>query len=88
MKKKRISEDQIVKTLKRIENGESPKDVCRELGIHQQTIYNWKSKYGGMEVSELAELKRLQEENRRLKTAVADLTLDNIMLKDINSRKW
>lgn len=88
MKKKRFSEDQIVKTLKRIENGESAKDVCRELGIHQQTIYNRKSKYGGMEVSELAELKRLQEENNKLKRLVADLTLDNVMLKDINSRKW
>ncbi|MBH48151.1 MAG: hypothetical protein CME71_08275 [Halobacteriovorax sp.] len=88
MKKKRISEDQIVKTLKRIENGESPKDVCRELGIHQQTIYNWKSKYGGMEVSELAELKRLQDENTKLKRLVADQALDIVMLKDINSRKW
>jgi putative transposase len=88
MKKKRFSEEQIVKTLKRIENGESAKDVCRELGIHQQTIYNWKSKYGGMEVSELAEFKRLQEENNKLKTIVADLTLDNKMLRDINSRKW
>ena len=88
MKKKRISEDQIVKTLKRIENGESPKDVCRELGIHQQTIYNWKSKYGGMEVSELAELKRLQDENTKLKRLLADQALDIVMLKDINSRKW
>lgn len=88
MKKKRFTEDQIIKAIKRMDNGESSKDLCRELGVHQQTLYNWKSKYGGMEVSELAELKRLQEENRRLKTAVADLTLDNQMLKDINSRKW
>lgn len=88
MKKKRFTEDQIIKAIKRMDNGESSKDLCRELGVHQQTLYNWKSKYGGMEVSELAELKRLQEENRRLKTAVADLTLDNQMLKDINSRRW
>ena len=88
MKKKRFSEEQIVKVLKRMENGESPKDLCRELGVVQQTLYNWKSKYGGMEESELAELKRLKEENKRLKTAVADLTLDNQMLKDVNSRKW
>jgi len=88
MKKKRFTEDQIIKAIKRMDNGESSKDLCRELGVHQQTLYNWKSKYDGMEVSELAELKRLQEENRRLKTAVADLTLDNQMLKDINSRKW
>lgn len=88
MKKKRFTEAEIIKVLKRMESGESPKDLCREIGVHHQTLYNWKSKYGGMEVSELVELKRLQEENRRLKTAVADLTLDNQMLKDINSRKW
>ncbi len=88
MKRKRFTEEQIVKTLKRIESGESAKDIARELGIHQQTLYNWKSKYGGMEVSELAELKRLQEENRRLKALVAEQALDITMLKDINSRKW
>ena len=88
MKRKRFTEEQIVKTLKRIEAGESAKDVAREMGIHQQTLYNWKSKYGGMEVSELAELKRLQEENRRLKNLVAEQALDITMLKDINSRKW
>lgn len=88
MKKKRFSEEQIIKAIKRMENGESPKDLCREMGVHQQTLYNWKSKYGGMEVSELAELKRLQDENRRLKGLVADQALDITMLKDINSRKW
>lgn len=88
MKRKRFSEEQIVKSLKRIEAGESAKDVARELGVHQQTIYNWKSKYGGMEISELAELKRLQDENRRLKNLVADQALDISMLKDLNSRKW
>ena len=88
MKKKRFSEEQIIKAIKRMENGESPKDLCRELGVHQQTLYNWKSKYSGMEISELAELKRLQDENRRLKGLVADQALDITMLKDINSRKW
>lgn len=88
MKGKRFTEEQIIKTLKRIEAGESAKDVAREIGIHQQTLYNWKSKYGGMEVSELAELKRLQDENRRLKLLVAEQALDITMLKDINSRKW
>ncbi len=88
MKKKRFTEDQIIKTIKRLDNGESAKDLCRELGVHEQTLYNWKSKYAGMEVSELAELKRLQDENRKLKTVVANPTLDNLMLKDINSRKW
>jgi putative transposase len=88
MKKKRFSEEQIIKAIKRMENGESPKDLCREMGVHQQTLYNWKSKYSGMEISELAELKRLQDENRRLKGLVADQALDITMLKDINSRKW
>jgi putative transposase len=88
MKGKRFSEEQIVKVLKRIEVGERPKDVCREIGVHEQTIYNWKSKYSGMEVSDVKEMKRLQEENTRLKRLVADLTLDNVMLKDINSKKW
>ena len=87
MKRKKFSETQIVKALKRIESGEFPKDVCREIGVHQQTLYNWKSKYGGMEISELTRMKDLQEENKRLKRAVADLTLDNQMLKDISSRK-
>jgi len=88
MKKKRFTEEQIIKLIKRMENGEAPKNLCREIGVHQQTLYNWKSKYGGMEVSELAELKRLQDENRRLKGLVADQALDITMLKDINSRKW
>ena len=88
MKKKKFTEEQIIKALKRIENGESPRDLCREIGVHQQTLYNWKSKYGGMEISQLAELKRLQAENKKLKTLVADQALDIVMLKDINSRKW
>lgn len=88
MKRKRFTEEQIIKALKRMENGEAAKDLCRELGIHQQTLYNWKSKYGGMEVNQLVELKRLQEENQKLKTIVADQTLDITMLKDLNSRKW
>lgn len=88
MKRKKFSEEQIVKILKRMESGESPKELAREAGVAQQTLYNWKSKYGGMEVSELAELKRLKDENRRLKTLVADQALDITMLKDINSRKW
>ncbi len=88
MKRKKFSEEQIVKALKRIDSGESAKDIARELGVHQQTLYNWKSKYGGMEVNDLVELKRLQEENRRLKLLVADQALDITMLKDVNSRKW
>ena len=88
MKGKKFSEEQIVKILKRIGAGESSKDLCREFGLSQQTLYNWKSKYAGMELSELLELKRLREENNKLKKIVADQALDIVMLKDINSRKW
>jgi len=62
--------------------------LAREIGVQPQTIYGWRSKYGGLDVTELHELKRLQDENGRLKKMVADLSLDNQMLKDINSRKW
>lgn len=61
-------------------------DVSRELGINQNTIYNWKNKYGGLEINDLARLKQLQLENRRLKRAVADLTLDNQILRDITGK--
>ena len=88
MKKKRFMEDQIVKALKRWQAGETVAVVARDLGVHEQTLYNWKSKYGGLEVSELTELKRLRDENNRLKRLVADQALDITMLKDINSRKW
>jgi putative transposase len=88
MKGKKIKEEQIIKALKRMTAGEAAKDICRELGVSQQTLYNWKSKYGGMEINELVELKRLQEENSKLKRIVADQALDIVMLKDINSRKW
>jgi putative transposase len=88
MKKKRFMEDQIVKALKRWQAGEAVAVVARDLGVHEQTLYNWKSKYGGLEVSELTELKRLRDENNRLKRLVADQALDITMLKDINSRKW
>lgn len=88
MKRKRFSEEQIIRVLKRLESGENLQAISRELGIHQNTIYNWRSKYGGMELSELAELRALKDENRRLKLAVAELTLDNKMLRDVTSRKW
>ena len=88
MKKKRFSEEHSIRLLKRHEAGEHPKDLCRKIGIHETTFYGWREKFGGMEVSEAKRLKQLEEENPRLKQIVADLTLDNKMLKDINSRKW
>lgn len=88
MKRKKFSEEQIIKTLKRVEVGESAKDVCRELGVHAQTYYNWKRQYSGMEADQLKELKLLLEENNRLKKIVADQALNIDVLKAINAKKW
>ena len=88
IKRKNFTEEQIVKALKRVQGGYPAKKVCRELGIHEQTFYNWKKMYAGMEVSDVRELKRLAEENAKLKRLVAEQALDIVMLKDINSRKW
>lgn len=86
--KKRFTEEQIVKDLKRIESGEAGREVARELGIHEVTISTWKRKYAGLEISDLQELKTLQQENSRLKRLVVDQALDIQILKDINSKKW
>jgi putative transposase len=88
MKRKRYSEEQIIKILKEGESGAKVADLCRKYGFSEQTYYRWKAKFGGMEVSDARRLKQLEEENRRLKQAVADLTLDNQILKEINSKKW
>ncbi len=88
MKRKRFTEEQIIKALKRQEAGENLKDICRELGVHEVTFYNWRRKFGGMEVSEAKRLRDMETENMNLKQIVADLTLDNRMLRDLNSRKW
>jgi len=71
-----------------VESGQKVKDVIREHGISEQTYYRWKSKYGGMEVSEAKRLKALEVENRRLKKLVADLSLDKQMLQEVVDRKW
>jgi len=88
MKRKRFSEEQIIKILKEVEAGAKVTDMCRKHGFSQQTFYRWKSKYGGLDINEARRLKHLEEENRRLKKAVADLTLDVQILKEINSKKW
>jgi putative transposase len=88
MKRIKHTEEQIIKVLKRYEAGEKAAELCREVGITQATFYNWKSKYSGMEVSDAKKLRALEEENRRLKRVVADLVLDNQMLKEVNSKKW
>lgn len=86
--KKRFSEEQIIKILKERESGLPVRDLIRKHGISEQTFYRWKSKYGGMEVSEAKRLKALEDENRRLKQMVAELMLDNKVLRDINSKNW
>ena len=86
--KKRFSEAQIIGILQEQEAGAKVSDLCRRHGISDATFYNWKSKYGGMTVSEAKRLKSLEEENRRLKKLVADLTLDKDILQDTLSKKW
>ena len=86
--KSRFTEEQIVKVLQRHKNGEKPKDLARSVGISQHTFYHWKKKFGDMTVNEAKRYKAIEAENARLKKIVADLTLDNQMLKEVNSRKW
>jgi putative transposase len=83
VKKSKHTEEQIIGVLKQVEAGRTVKDMARELGVSEATIYTWKSKYGGMEVSEARRLKELEEENRRLKHMVADLSLDREALKAV-----
>ncbi|WP_373332800.1 IS3 family transposase [Vibrio porteresiae] len=87
MKKSRYTETQIVKILKEVEGGRLIKEVCREYGISEATYYNWKSKYGGMEASDVKRLKELEDENRRLKSMFAELSLEHRILKDIIEKK-
>ena len=87
MRKTRFKETQIVKILKEVEGGRMVKDICREYGISDATYYNWKSKYGGMEASDIKRLKELEDENRKLKQMFADLSLENVALKDIIEKK-
>lgn len=86
--KRKFTEEQIVKSLTRLKRGEKAKDLGRELGVSAHTIYNWRMKYNDMTVSEAKRLRDLEVENTRLKKLVADLSLDNAMLRDVNSKKW
>ena len=83
MNRKRHTEEQIIRILKEQESGIKVRDIIRKHGIAEQTFYRWKSKYGGLELSEARRLKLLEEENRRLKQMVADLTLDNDALRSV-----
>lgn len=84
--KKRFTEEQIIKILKEHDAGKKTNDIVREHNISEQTFYRWKSRYGGMEAQDAKRLKQLEEENKRLKELVADLSLDNKVMKDIISK--
>ena len=88
MKRKRHSEETIIKAIKQYESGVKVADICREMGIVEQTFYKWKAKYGGMEVSEAKRLRELEDENGRLKRLLADAELDKAALKEVLSKKW
>ena len=90
MKRKRYSEEQIISILNERDAGASAADLARKHGVAEQSIHRWKSKYGGMTVSDLKRLKRLEGENLRLKRMVADLRLDKQVLEDVMemSKKW
>ena len=83
-----IYRQQIIRTLKELEAGAPIDEVARRMGVTTTTLYRWKSKFGGLELSEAKRLKALDDENRRLKRMVADLSLDNQALKDLLSKKW
>ncbi len=88
MGRKRYTEEQIIGILKESDAGVKAGELCRKYGMSEPSLYKWKSKFGGMEVSDARRLKALVDENRRLKHAVADLTLDVQVLKEINSKNW
>ncbi len=87
MKKSRFTEEQVTYALKRSESGEAVANVCRDLGVSQQTYYQWRRKYQGMGVAELRRLRQLEDENRKLKRLVADLSLDKPILQEVVSKK-
>ena len=88
MKRKRFTEEQIAFALRQAEAGTSVEEVCRKLGVSEPTFYRWKKHLAGMGVPEIRRLKQLEEENRRLKQLVANLTLDKTMPQDVVRREW
>jgi len=88
MKRSRFSEEQIISILKEQEAGFKTADLCRKHGISDATFYKWKSKYGGMDVSEAKRLRALEDENAKLKKLLAEAMLDVAVLKDLTSKKW
>ncbi len=87
MKRKRYSEEQIAYALRQAESGTKVVEICRKMGVSEQTFYTWRRKYAGMGVAELRRLKQVEDENRKLKQVVADLTLDKHILQETLSKK-
>jgi putative transposase len=87
MPRKGHTEEQIIYALRQAEGGKKIGDICRELGVSQQAFYSWKRRYAGLGLNELRELRQLRDENRKLKTLVADLTLDKHILQEVLSKK-
>ena len=87
MKRKQFSEQQIAIALEQVRSGLKVEEVCRKLGVSQNTFYRWRKKYGPMQPSEIKRLKQLEDENKRLKSIVADLTLDKAMLQEVLRKK-
>ena len=86
--KQRYSTEQIIEIIREVDAGVKPGEVCRKYGISKATLYNWRVKYGGMNVNDAKRLKALEEENRQLKQIVAEQTLDNRVLKELLSKKF
>ena len=87
-RKSTFTDEQIIRAVREVENGASQTDVARRLGVNQQTIYRWKERFGGMQVSDARRLRQLEEENGRLKKLLADQLLDNEALRLVVSKKW
>jgi len=88
MRTSRFTEQQVVAALRQVENGTTVAEVCRKLGVSEQTFYRWKRQYAGIGVAELRRLRQVEDENRRLKQLVADLTLDRQMLQEALRKNW
>lgn len=88
MKRSRFTEEQIIGILREGESGAKTADLCRKHGVSAATFYNWKAKFGGMDVSDAKRLRALEDENAKLKKLLAESMLDNAILKDVASKKW
>lgn len=89
MKQRRFTEEQIVSILEEAQRGEQTvEEVCRKHGVHKQTYYGWRKRFGGMDASDVQRLRSLEQENARLKKALAEAVLDIQILKEVNAKKW